>query len=223
MKILISNWAASAKITTILDEVGVEADEYDFTIARIGDLFSRLVFEKKLDVKVIHHKDTDGVIMIVDNQKFRKRNPRAHVKLGGKKERGPTKQYDTKKYPIEDILPHICKRHGMKPVRKEFDGDMVKVNSLRLRTFKEKGCKCVQCGLKATHFLKVRGHPGERWHFNLYADVQNGEEEPHRVLFTKDHIIPKSKGGPNSIDNMQTMCVHCNSRKGDTIYEPSTI
>ena len=41
--------------------------------------------------------------------------------------------------------------------------------------------------------------------------VKNGEE----VLFTKDHIIPKSKGGKNHISNYQTMCEPCNSEKGN--------
>jgi len=222
VKILISNWAASKTVTTALTEAGVKADEYDLTIERIEELFSYLVFEQQVDVKVIQRKDIDSLIMIVDDKKFRKRNPKAHRKLGGKKRRGPIKQYDTKKYELEEVLPFIRKRHGMKPIREDFDGDMVKVNSLRLRTFKEKGCTCVQCGLKATYFMKVRGNPTERWHFNLYADVQNGEEEPHRVLFTKDHIMPKSKGGPESIENMQTMCVHCNSKKGNSFNEPDT-
>lgn len=34
---------------------------------------------------------------------------------------------------------------------------------------------------------------------------------------TKDHIIPKSKGGKDELNNYQTMCVICNVKKGNKI------
>jgi hypothetical protein len=45
-----------------------------------------------------------------------------------------------------------------------------------------------------------------RRHFNLYA--------ADGTLMTKDHIIPKSKGGIDKVHNMQTMCYPCNKAKG---------
>lgn len=34
---------------------------------------------------------------------------------------------------------------------------------------------------------------------------------------TLDHIVPKSKGGTNDPDNLRTLCVRCNNRKGDSL------
>ncbi len=34
-----------------------------------------------------------------------------------------------------------------------------------------------------------------------------------------DHIIPESKGGPTELDNLQTLCRTCNSKKGTQIIE----
>lgn len=51
------------------------------------------------------------------------------------------------------------------------------------------------------------------YHLNLYAVDENGKE----ILMTKDHIIPKSKGGKDHISNYQTMCVRCNMTKGNNV------
>ena len=36
---------------------------------------------------------------------------------------------------------------------------------------------------------------------------------------TKDHIIPKSKGGKDSLKNLQPMCIRCNEAKGSKIIK----
>ena len=36
---------------------------------------------------------------------------------------------------------------------------------------------------------------------------------------TKDHTMPKSKGGADHLDNLETMCDQCNHKKGSTIKE----
>jgi 5-methylcytosine-specific restriction endonuclease McrA len=35
----------------------------------------------------------------------------------------------------------------------------------------------------------------------------------HRDL-RADHVIPESRGGPTTFENLQTLCARCNSRKG---------
>lgn len=87
------------------------------------------------------------------------------------------------------------------------DGFNVRPVSLRYMLFYQKGTTCVSCGKTGTHF-KLCGDPDtNRRHFNLFADDGS--------LLTKDHIVPKSKGGRDHVDNMQTMCEACNHKKGN--------
>ena len=88
------------------------------------------------------------------------------------------------------------------------DGFKVRPISLRYMLFYQKGTKCVCCGKEGTHFKLCGDETSSRRHFNLYAD--------DGTLITKDHIIPKSKGGPDRVSNMQTMCVDCNKAKGNS-------
>lgn len=111
-------------------------------------------------------------------------------------------------YHVDDILPHIGKGRYA-----SFDGDTIRINSLRYKTFRDKGIVCAHCGLAATFFAKEmhRNCTATRYHFNLYGIDSNGCER----LYTHDHIIPLAKGGRDHIDNTQTMCLLCNNKKGD--------
>jgi hypothetical protein len=78
----------------------------------------------------------------------------------------------------------------------------------------------VTCGLPATHWALegtlVKGKEIQNPHFNLYG-LQEEKDQIKEILFTKDHIIPDSKGGSGGLTNMQIMCTVCNTHKGDGI------
>ncbi|MCF4967318.1 HNH endonuclease [Nostoc sp. CMAA1605] len=45
----------------------------------------------------------------------------------------------------------------------------------------------------------------------------HASEQWQYVSFTVDHVIPLTKGGANSIDNLALACFHCNRQKSDKI------
>lgn len=96
----------------------------------------------------------------------------------------------------------------------DFDGDPLRANSTRYKVF-HNSLICCTCGIKGKFFAKERSLPvmSDKFHLNLYAVDENGEE----VLMTQDHIIPRSKGGSNGVSNLQTMCCRCNCNKGNVM------
>jgi hypothetical protein len=133
-------------------------------------------------------------------------------------------------YGIHEVLPYLVDPKTVHDLRKFlkssdpllklstekcYDGKWVKMSSTRYHTFK-KSLTCAKCGLKANFFALEQSPKQDRCHFNLYGINTNGRE----ILFTQDHIIPKSKGGhPTNLNNLQTMCTHCNALKNDSKEE----
>lgn len=110
---------------------------------------------------------------------------------------------------VKDVLFEKFK----KDAKVELDGDIIKGNSQRYQLFFTKGTKCVCCGIEGKYFAKEKRIKDKSYHLNLYGIDDNGQE----VLITKDHIIPKSKGGKDELENYQTMCIRCNERKGNKL------
>lgn len=93
----------------------------------------------------------------------------------------------------------------------------VRMNSHRYFVFQQNSC-CVSCGLQGSKFLLQQSPCDKSPHFNLYAE-ENGE----LVLMTKDHVLPRSKGGKNNHDNYVTMCSVCNNLKANYEITPEQI
>lgn len=102
-------------------------------------------------------------------------------------------------------------------------GYRIHTGSARYKLFADNPC-CVRCGTKGLYYgveRSIKRHKGslawhptsKGFHLNLYGKRDNGRE----VMMTKDHIVPKSKGGPDHLSNYQTMCAPCNSKKGDKV------
>ena len=89
----------------------------------------------------------------------------------------------------------------------------IKVGSDRLLMYKQKGVECAAgCG-RSGHFWRLETNHGNGPHFNLYA--KDG------TMMTKDHIIAKSMGGADKLENYQPMCATCNVLKGTKTPEHS--
>ncbi len=117
-------------------------------------------------------------------------------------------------FSLDDVLLHITEDDSKREYKVGDDSHMVRMNSDRYFVFKNNN-KCVSCGIEGTKMV-LDINPGDQSpHFNLYA-----EEKDRLVLMTKDHILAKSKGGTDELDNYQTMCCVCNNLKGAYDLEP---
>ncbi len=143
------------------------------------------------------------------------------------KPKRPAQVYERKEsylpHEVLDFLPNPdvhSKGFNLKSIKKEYDGDLMKMGSQRYFTF-AKSLHCEYCGIKGVTFHKERSltKNGEKqscgFHFNLYAIDKNGEE----VLMTKDHVVARARGGRDSIKNYVTCCKTCNEEKGATDYD----
>lgn len=145
-------------------------------------------------------------------------------------------QYHTLgKFEIDEVIPFINspgrKCYYIPDSITEEDGTeyiighkqfVVKINSFRYKIF-EKNLDCYNCGIVGSFFYlqqhkKMNRHTADNVaHFNLYAEDKLNINGGNIILMTQDHLIPKSKGGQDTLQNLKTMCFLCNHDKADNI------
>ena len=99
-----------------------------------------------------------------------------------------------------------------------------KASSYRLELFRQNP-HCVSCHRIGSLWALESHHPKEAPHLNLYHVEEGGKTNQEwkglcqdgLVLMTKDHILPTSKGGTTTWDNLQTLCSICNGKKGNKL------
>jgi hypothetical protein len=52
---------------------------------------------------------------------------------------------------------------------------------------------------------------------NFLCEYCHASEQWQYVPFTVDHVIPLSRGGSDTLDNLALACFHCNRRKSDKL------
>ncbi len=119
-------------------------------------------------------------------------------------------------FDIEDVLPYIAKdgTEGKLTIDYVINCVVWSVNmgSDRMRCL-QRSPRCLCCGLEGIQFQLELPPRDKRPHFNLYGMDTDGD----LVMLTKDHIIPRARGGGNHQSNLQTLCCLCNERKRDLL------
>lgn len=127
-----------------------------------------------------------------------------------------TKKYDPviKIFEAEQILALV--RSGADKFY--YDKYCINIQKNRYRIFAENHI-CVCCGLEGSLMILEKQQYDAVPHFNLYGINQHDQ----KVLMTKDHVIPSSRGGNDANSNLQTMCFDCNNLKSNTLLNPEQI
>lgn len=112
-----------------------------------------------------------------------------------------------RQYSLEEVLSKVA--FSSRKIKCDFDGDPITMSIEKLKLFALKGVTCADCGVVGEFFLKERIPNASNYSFTLYA-----EKDGHYVEMTKDHIIPKSEGGRDCLDNYRPMCKSCNHKRG---------
>lgn len=100
--------------------------------------------------------------------------------------------------------------HRYKPIRMH---DMEQLystylNHRRMMVFANKGLNCQYCEKSGIYLISAVDRFG-----TIHIDIYTKDFE----LMTIDHVIPKSKGGLDRLNNLVPSCNRCNTKKGSKL------
>ena len=128
---------------------------------------------------------------------------------------------------IKKMPVRVLRSHGVVDV----DGDLVKLNVERL-TYEERAELKATCEQKISDFIQQRGLDPYGPHLLDFSTVSESvryevlrRDRGHCVLcgasgrdgvrLEVDHIVPRSRGGSNQLENLQSLCGPCNRGKSN--------
>lgn len=111
---------------------------------------------------------------------------------------------------LATVLPLFNTNKKFQPVIYEGTKWRIRLDYTKHSVFKDSAC--VSCGAKVTKCLLFGRSTAKLCHKERHAARLVWCSDDYKV-FTIDHIIARSRGGPDSIENYQTMCWTCNVEK----------
>ncbi len=92
-----------------------------------------------------------------------------------------------------------------------FEENIIASNNMKWKSFHRNGYTCMHCNLRGQFVIVFGGRTAE-FCYGLFGLNEHGKY----IELTLDHIIPRSRGGSNSLANSQTLCSTCNVAKGSS-------
>ncbi|WP_346293525.1 HNH endonuclease signature motif containing protein [Sphaerothrix gracilis] len=71
--------------------------------------------------------------------------------------------------------------------------------------------------MSASRYLSEETRQQVRQRAEHLCEYCHASEQWQYVSFTVDHVIPLTKGGSNTLDNLALACFHCNRRKSNKV------
>lgn len=114
-------------------------------------------------------------------------------------------------FEIDEVLPLVGKGRRV-PFVVDGVAYEVNMNVHAVKLWGERPLHCALCGLKIHYFLLVQDpdNPKPQWREPVLLGFSN-----LGTMFNTDHIVPRSLGGNDDLDNLQIACHRCNQKKGN--------